>query len=193
MKKLNKILLPKICAAAGGCLLLTGLFLLIWYQWTVHSSIQATQEVLQTLQMLMPQPQGAAPEERGDNTMPLIAVDDIDFIGILEIQAYDSVLPICAAWGNLEKYPCMFGGSVYDRTLQIGATSQKGQYDFYREISVGDTVVFTDAEGNRYTYTVQNLQYEKHADQTTLNQKDAALTLFIKNVYDFEYLIVSCL
>lgn len=52
----------------------------------------------------------------------------------------------------------------------IGATSQKGQYDFYRKISVNDIVVFTDVEGNRYTYTVTNLQYESHADQTILNR-----------------------
>ena len=76
--------------------------------------------------------------------------------------------------------------------MQIGATSQKGQYDFYREISVGDTVIFTDAEGNRYTYTVTNLQYESHADQIALNREESALTLFIKNVYAFEYLIVFC-
>ena len=87
---------------------------------------------------------------------------------------------------------CRYNGSIYDSTLQIGATSQKGQYDFYREISVGDTVIFTDVEGNRYTYTVTNLQYESHADQNTLNREKSALTLFIKNVYDFEYLIISC-
>ena len=76
--------------------------------------------------------------------------------------------------------------------VQIGATSQKGQYDFYREISVGDTVIFTDVEGNQYTYTVTNLQYEKHADQITLDREESSLTLFIKNVYGFEYLIISC-
>jgi hypothetical protein len=76
--------------------------------------------------------------------------------------------------------------------MQIGATTQKGQYDFYRELSVGDAVRYIDVEGNRYTFTITSLRYEKHADQTALQQKEAPLTLFVKNIYSFEYLIVFC-
>ena len=47
-------------------------------------------------------------------------------------------------------------------------------------------------EGNRYSYTITDLRYEQHADQAALRQKDAALTLFIKNVYAFDYLILYC-
>lgn len=47
-------------------------------------------------------------------------------------------------------------------------------------------------EGNRYAYEVKNLRYEKHADEAALMREDAALTLFIKNVYAFEYIIVFC-
>jgi hypothetical protein len=76
--------------------------------------------------------------------------------------------------------------------MQIGGTSQAGQYAFYREISVGDTVCFTDMEGNRFAYSVTDVRYEKRADQAALQRKEAALTLFIKNVYAFEYIIVFC-
>ena len=76
--------------------------------------------------------------------------------------------------------------------MQIGATTQKGQYDFYRELSVGDQVIYTDVEGNRYTFSITSLRYEKHADQAALQREEAPLTLFVKNIYSFEYLIVSC-
>ena len=36
------------------------------------------------------------------------------------------------------------------------------------------------------------MRYESHADQTALQQNDDALTLFIKNIYGFDYLIVFC-
>ena len=96
------------------------------------------------------------------------------------------------SWGSAGKYPCRFSGSIYDGSLQIGATTQQGQYDFYREISVGDAVLFTDMEGNRFSYTVTDIRYEKHADQAALQREDAALTLFIKNIYAFSYIIIYC-
>ena len=76
--------------------------------------------------------------------------------------------------------------------MQIGGTSQKGQYDFYREISAGDVVFFTDMTGNRYAYEVKEIHYEKRADQDAFEREDAALTLFIKNVYAFEYVVIFC-
>ena len=124
--------------------------------------------------------------------MPVLSVDGTDFIGILEMPRYGSALPVAADWGKVSKYPCCLGGSVYDRSIQIGTTSQKGQYDFYREISAGDTVFFTDMEGNRFCYEVTDIRYESHADQETLQRKDAALTLFIKNVYALEYIVIFC-
>ena len=150
------------------------------------------EEYVHALRMLIPEPQGAILEERSDNTMPVLALEGKDFIGILEMPRCGSAMPVGAQWGNPYKYPCCLSGSVYDGSVQIGATSQRGQYDFYRDISVGDSVFFTDMAGNRYTYTVSDLRYEKHADQATLRYKDADLTLFIKNVYAFEYIIVFC-
>ena len=192
MKNLNKRIIPKIAVLGGACLLLIAAIVLISWQGNIHYSMQKSEEYVQTLQALIPEPQGAALEERRDNTMTMLSVDKIDFIGILEMPRFNSKVPVCAYWGNVSKYPCCFSGSIYDRTMQIGATSQKGQYDFYREISVGDTILFTDMEGNRYNYTITNLRYAKHADQSSLNRTDSALTLFIKNMYDFEYLIISC-
>lgn len=191
MSRKNDVI-RKIQIIIGVCLLAAATILLFVWQWNIHASEQKAKEYVSVIRELIPEPQGAVPEERRDNRAPVLSIDKMDFIGILEMPRYESTLPVSSDWGHLTKYPCRFSGSIYDRTIQIGATSQKGQYDFYREISVGDTVIFTDIEGNRYTYTVTNLQYESHADQTILNREESALILFIKNVYAFEYLIVFC-
>ena len=191
MKK-NGFAISKICVFAGACLLVGAIAILALWRWNVHHSAEQTQYYVDTLQELIPDPQNAVLEERRDNMMSILSVDGTDFVGIVELPRYESELPVCAEWGKTSKYPCRFSGSIYNGTMQIGATTQKGQYDFYRELSVGDTVIFTDAEGNRYTFVINSLRYEKHADQTALTQKDAALTLFIKNIYSFEYLVVFC-
>ena len=192
MKNLNKRLIAKTCVLIGVTLLIAGILALIFWQGYIHYSMKKTENYVKTLQSLIPNVQGAVLEERKDNTMPVLSVDGTDFVGVIEMPKYESSLVVCADWSNLTKYPCQFNGSIYNKTMQIGATSQKGQYDFYREISVGDTVLFTDMQGNRYTYFVKNLSYEKHADNASLKSQDSALVLFVKNVYAFEYLIISC-
>ena len=192
MKTPTKRVIPTLCIGMGVCLLLAAAVLLIVRQYTIHSSIQTAQACVETIRALTPSAQGAALEERRDNTMSVLSVDGTDFVGVLELPQYGSVLPVGAQWGGSYRYPCRFSGSIYDRTMQIGATSQKGQYEFYRDLSVGDTVLFTDVEGNCYTYTITDLRYERHADQAALTRNAAALTVFIKNVYAFEYLILSC-
>lgn len=182
----------KVCFWAGVCLLLAAIIVLILWQWAIYTAEQKTTEYVNIIRELIPDPQGAVPDERSNNAMPILSVEETDFVGIIEMPRYGSVLPVCATWGSLSQYPCCFSGNIHNRTMQIGGTSQMGQYDFYREISVGDAVFFTDMEGNRYTYAVTDLHYAKNANQTTLRRKNAALTLFIKNIYAFEYLIVFC-
>ena len=192
MKKETGRSLRKICILAGACLLVAAVAVLLIWQWNIRTAEKRMQRDVDTIRRILPEPQGAVLEERRDNTMSVLSVEGVNFVGILEMPRYGSVLPVRDDWGRLTKCPSHFSGSIYNGTMQIGATTQKGQYDFYREISVGDLVYFTDMEGYRYTYQVTALRYEKHADQTTLQREDGALTLFIKNVYAFEYLIVFC-
>ena len=192
MKSINGNAVRKICVAAGICLLVSAIAALVVWQLGIHSSEKQAEYYVDTIRASIPNPQGAIPESRRDNSMSVLSIDGTDFVGILEIPSFGSVLPVGADWGRSSEYPCRFDGSVYDKTIKIGATSQKGQYDFYREISVGDSVLFTDAEGNRYSYSVKDIRYEDNADKSTLESKDSALTLFIKNEYSFEYIVVFC-
>lgn len=192
MKLQNRNIIRRLCLLAGIVLISASAAVLLLWQRGIRSSEQKATAYVHTIRTLIPEPQGAVPEARSDNTMSVFSLDGTDFVGILEMPRHNSVLPVCADWSHPHQYPCLFSGSIYDRTIQIGGTSQKGQYDFYREISVGDQVFFTDMEGNRYAYEVTNLRYEKHADQAALQRKDAALTLFIQNIYAFEYIIVFC-
>ena len=182
----------RVCLAIGIALLIGAVAMLALWRWNITHSIKKAQYYVTTLQEIMPRPVPAALEARRDKTMSALSVDGTDFVGLIEMPQYGSVLPVCATWGSASKYPCLFTGSIYDGTVQIGATTQKGQYDFYRNLSLGDTVVYTDMEGNQYTLYITSLRSEKHADEAALTREEAALTLFIKNIYAFEYLSVSC-
>ena len=192
MRKQNTSIFQKILILLGVCFLIAAASLTLLWQYGIHTWAQNTQRYVQTIRSLIPEPQGAGLEERSDHTMPLLSLDGIDFVGILEMPLQEAALPVCADWAEHQKYLSRFDGSIYDGSMQIGGTSQKGQMDFFREISVGDSVLFTDMEGNRYHYTVTDLRYAPHADQNTLQRADGELTLFVKNLFAFEYLIISC-
>lgn len=182
----------KICLALGVCLIFFAAFSLVYWSINVKTSEGRAEDYVSTLRALIPPPQSAVPEERKNNTMPAVSLDGKDFIGIIEIPRFNSALPVGEEWGNSSGYPCRHGGSIYDRTIKIGATTGSGQYSFYRELSLGDTLIFTDMEGNRFTYGIKSMRYEKRADQSTLTHTDADLVLFIKNVYAFDFLIIFC-
>ena len=192
MQKQTKYIASRVFLWVGiGLLVATAVALLLW-QWGIHSSQEKAAGYVRTIRTLIPEPQGTALEERSNNTMSALSIDGKNFVGILEMPKYGSSLPVCADWGKVTKYPCRFSGSLYDRSIQIGATTQAGQYDFYQDISVGDSLLYTDMEGNRFSYTVRDIRYEKHADQAALQQVDADLTLFIQNIFAFEYIVVFC-
>ena len=192
MQKQSKHIASRVFLWVGIVLLVaTAVALLLW-QSGIHSAQKKVAAYVSTIGTLIPEPQGAVLEERSNNTMATLSLDGTNFVGILEMPKYGSSLPVAADWGKVTKYPCRFSGSIYDRSMQIGATTQAGQYDFYRDISVGDSVLYTDMEGNRFSYTVKDIRYEKHADQATLQKEEAALTLFIKNIYAFEYIVIFC-
>ncbi|MBQ2426207.1 MAG: hypothetical protein II263_06865 [Lachnospiraceae bacterium] len=192
MKKNNKSFVRRICVIVGSCLVIMAMLLPFFWQWKIRASERNMEYCVDTIRALIPEPQDAVLEERRDNAMPALSIDGTDYIGILEIPRYESALPVCGNWGEVSKHPSRLGGSVYDGTLQIGGTSQKGQYDFFREISVEEAVYFTDMEGNRYAYAVTDIHNEKHADQAALQREEAAMTLFIKNIYAFEYVVIHC-
>ena len=184
--------LRRICLWAGIGLLAAAAVVLGLWQWNIHAAAEKSAYYVDAIRDLTPAPQDALLEERRDNTMSALAIDGTDFIGLLELPQYGCALPVCADWGAVEQYPCRLEGSVYDRSIRIGATTQAGQFEFYQQISVGDRVTFTDMEGNRYTYAVTDIRYARHADQAALTQRDAALVLFIKNTHALEYLLLYC-
>jgi sortase A len=181
-----------ICLLSGTVMLAAALVTLLFWQWNIHASAKAAGEYARTLRTLIPEPRGAMPEQRQDNAMAVLSLNGTDFVGILEMPAFDSALPVGADWGNISRYPCCFSGSVYDRSIWIGATSQPGQYDFFREISVGDSLYFTDMTGNRYSYVVEDIRYTDHAGAEIPDSREADLVLFIHNVYAFEYIRIYC-
>ncbi len=186
------IRLHQICITCGCLMLASAMLLMVVWQISLHVTTEKARRDTETILQLIPEPQSAVPESRSNNTMASLAVDGTDYIGLLSFPMFDSILPVRAEWNKGLPAPCWYDGSVYDGSLIIGTSNQKGQYTFCQEINVRDVLYFTDMTGNRYTYEVTDVRYREHADDQILRNTEADLTLFIKNMYALEYVILYC-
>lgn len=161
-------------------------------QISLAQNLKRIDQYVSSLEARIPESQSAMIEARQNNEMPSLTVDGEDFIALLELPSMGAILPIGASWNPTKCYPCRYDGSVYDGSLMIGGTNRKGQFDFVKELAVGSTIRITDMTGNRFSYVVSDIRYAAHADTASLTRYEDDLTVFIKNLYAFEYIILYC-
>lgn len=190
MKSHTKDCVRRGCIVIGCGLISCSVIMLVCRQVLIYVSVEKATQYVSILRTLMPDPEPAVPEKQINDCMPVLSVDGIDFIGILEYPQYNSCLPVCAKWGETDFFPCRYTGSVYDGTMIVRSTNQKGQYPFAQDINISDFFYFTDMVGNQYSYRVSEILHRNHADKEILYDNDADLVLFIKNNYAFEYTII---
>lgn len=178
---------------AGGILILLSMALLIWHQASIRLAESRAEKDTQIIRQLIPEIVSAVPEMRTDNDMPVFSVNGTDYIGLLEYPEYNSVIPIQAEWTGQLQSPGRYKGSVYDRSMIVGLTNARGQYAFWKDISVNDVLYFTDMTGSCYRYEIAEIQYREHADDENLISDQSDLTVFVKNLYALnEYIILHC-
>ena len=183
--------IKKLCLGIGIALFAVAAGWLLVWQGSVHVAKNQAARTVETLSSLLPEPQGAAPEERTDNAMPVLPLKGTDYVALLEMPAYGLCLPVADRWGSTSRQPCRYSGSVYDGSLKLGATSQAGQFAFYREISVGDSLYLTDMSGSRYRFQVADIRYVDEVDEQALS-RDASVVIFIYNVYGWDNIVLYC-
>lgn len=178
----------------GGALIVGAAALLIYTQLSANISARNTQELLKRAEAQIPAIVDRIPEERGNNVMPSMELDGVNIIGIIEVPLYSAKLPIHASWnGNMVSWiPCRFSGSVYDRSLIIGAGEGDDQFDFAQSIQLSDVIYVTDMMGGRYTYSVSDIERSAHANKEQLESDSCDLTIFVKNSLSMEYIIIRC-
>lgn len=183
-----------VCIAIGVVLVLCAGYLLVSSHIATDQARQDAKVILEKTLALMPQTQNRVPEERGNNAMAAMEVDGVNVLGVLEIPQYGSTLPLASGWDTslVLSMPCRFTGSIYDRSLIIGAVDAESQFSFASQMNMGDTIVLTDMEGGRYTYQVAAIHHAKHATLEKLQAGDYAMTIFVKDSKTSEYLLIRC-
>lgn len=183
----------KVILILGCLLVLAGLALVpVSRHWEKQNAAGARDTAMELLSR-MPETTRGLPHTRQNSTMPVLQLEGVDYAAVLEVPLFDAVLPVAAGWdaGALRRQPCRYYGSPWDNTLVIGGADGKGQLDFITRIDVGTQVLITDMTGAQFAYRVRTVERASKADTDTLLGEDG-LTLFARNSYGLEYVILRC-
>lgn len=168
-----------VCTVTGCVLIFCALALLLWQQGKGALSARRADRAVEAIRTCIPSPQSAPWEDRSDIQMPVLAVDGADYLALLELPAHAATFPVLAQPDDRFSPPAHCSGSIYDGSLVIAASTRRGQFDFYRQISTGDAVYITDLAGNRYACQISDILYTDRLDGQ-LPHQDAALTLILQ-------------
>ena len=112
--------------------------------------------------------------------MPTQDIDGQDYIGTLVIESLGLSLPIISEWSypRLQIAPCRYAGSAYLDNMVIAAHNYKSHFDHLKNLSQGDTVTFTDIDGNVFNYQVVEIETLPPYSIQEMTSGDWDLTLF---------------
>ena len=115
-----------------------------------------------------------------DMEMPVKIIDGREYVGVLCIPSLKLVLPVIGNWSdsNLKIAPCRYEGSAYQDNLIIAGHNYTAHFGRLGNMREGDTVIFTDMDGNVFTYKMSEWEILKSAVIEGMEKGDWDLTLF---------------
>ena len=174
----------KITVLFGLVLMLAGL---LWYASTRRDSACAAQVVRE----IAPQLRDAAIsatvpvseptlENNADAQMKETVIDGIGYVGLLKIAALSLDLPVISCWSteNGKVAPCRYAGSVHQDNMIVCAHNYSSHFGKLNQLESGDTVIFTDIDGNEHIFQVEQFLTLDGTDVEKIRDGDWDLTLF---------------
>ncbi len=112
--------------------------------------------------------------------MPQKTLGGYALIGEIVIPSVGIDLPVLNDWSYdlLKIAPCRYSGSAEDGNLIILGHNYKSHFTPLKSVKVGDEVRFTDVNGFRHTYVVEEIETLHKTRLDDLTMTDYDLTLF---------------
>lgn len=130
----------------------------------------AIPEKKQEEQLLVPEP---------EEVMTTVALDGRDYVGLLEVPSLGLELPVMRSWSeSLLRYgPCLYEGNIYDGMI-IAGHNYRSHFANLTNLSAGDEILFTDIDGNVWTYELTTTEVIDGYDVDGMKGGNWDLTLF---------------
>lgn len=129
-----------------------------------------------------------------DMEMPEEEIDGRRYIGRLEIPSCNLELPVISRWSYpaLKVAPCRYQGSAYQDNLIIAAHNYASHFGNLKTLQTGDSVIFTDMDGNIFRYRVVEKEVLKDTAIEEMAAGEWDLTLFTCTIGGADRITVRC-
>lgn len=140
---------------------------------------------------------GDAPDEETGETlpegyiasdMPCVVLDDHYYIGVLDMPALGITLPVQWGWSDqlMDISPCRYNGTLQDNDFIIMAHNYSTHFGTIFNLTIGDSVFFTDVLGNHVEYVVCAVDVFGRSEIWKMYDGDWDMTLFtcVPNTYN---------
>ena len=119
-------------------------------------------------------------EECSPSHRPEMQAEERELPGVLVIPALDLRLPVAEEWSDaaLQQTPCRYVGSAEGGGLVIAGHNYDAHFGRLRQLSAGETVIFTDWQGCCHSYRVTAAEILRPAEVEKMVGGEWALTLF---------------
>lgn len=160
----------------GTMLLLAALFLVLFNLHQDKKSGEISQSVLSELKEMIPQKPIEKEDDEEIDIMPsidlyeeyeedqeeevislsTIQIDGNEYVGYITIPEIGIELPVMSEWNynNLKIAPCLYNGTPKTSDMIIAAHNYNSHFGRISKLNVGDSIIFTNAEGEIYNYEV---------------------------------------
>ena len=195
---------------ALGCVLICAAAALSGYNlYEGRRAGSASRETVTYLTQVIPAPAAQTPETEllppeeteipdylldPSREMPVLHYNGNDYIGTLSIPALGLELPVISEWSYpaLRVAPCRYTGSAYSGGLVIAAHNYKAHFGDLSALNAGDTITFTDTDGNCFSYKVAAKETLPPTAVEEMRAGDWPLTLFTCTVGGSYRVSVRC-
>lgn len=195
--------LGKLCIMAGVLLLLAAISIFGRNRYEdAHAGAEAQAAVQELEEKVMELSTAETPSDTADPDseepqsaeLPVTLLDGYEYIGVLSIPSLDLRLPVMSSWSypKLKLSPCRASGSSRTDDLVIAAHNYESHFGKLGNLSVGDSVEFTDMDGVVNHYTAVKTDILKPTDVDAVEHSGYPLTLYTCTYGGKTRIVVFC-
>lgn len=193
--------------SAGRVLVLLGVLLLLgaaglygYNQWVDYqagveseTAVLTLVEEIQSREVVI-QEVSQAEEGPSEAQLKVAELDGAYYMGVLTIPSLGKILPIQSDWSmsQLKRSPCRYSGGIAEGELVIAGHNYKKHFSGLATLKQGDSIVFTDLEGNQIFYEVREIYTVAATDIDGMVNSGYDLSLFTCNYGGKARVTVRC-